>query len=212
MSDLIQAFFVRDLSPEESDLLARTLENSGDDALRFASLGEAAYQATGLPAHHWHGANPWGPGWGTAGKGTTLLKILLAAGGLGAAWWYFHRPAPPIPASLSSIKPVESLQPSVPYCPPKPVQPLSSVPGMEGKNLQVEVDVAQPGLVTVRVLDPQGAEVRHLYTGFLQKGGWRFAWDGLLSDGKAAPEGRYLIEVKSGQGNFTKPVDLSTHP
>ncbi len=211
MNDLIQAFFERDLSPEESDQLVRVLENSGEESLRFASLGEAAYQATGLPAHHWPGANPWAPGSTAAGK-TTLLKIILASMGLGAAWWAFHKPAPPVPAVLSPVKPLEAVQPSPAQPRPKQAGPLPSVPGLEGKNLQVEVDVAHPGLVTVRVLGPQGDEVRHLYTGFLQKGGWRFAWDGLLADGKAAPEGHYLIEVKSDQGNFTKLVDLASHP
>jgi len=209
MSDLIQTFFERDLTPEESDQLARILENSGEESLRFASLGEAAYQATGLPAHHWPGANPFAPGSGAAGKGGALLKILLAAGGLGAAWWAFHQPAP-----LTSVapNPVEAVQPSLPNPVPKLVKPLPAVPGLEGRNLQVEVDVAHPGLVTVRVLDPKGTEVRHLYTGFLQKGGWRFTWDGLLSDGKSAPEGHYLIQVKSGEGNFSKPVELAAHP
>ena len=212
MNDLIQTFFERDLSPEESDQLALVLENSGEESLRFASLGETAYQATGLPDHHWPGTNPFAPGPGAAGKGATLLKILLAAGGLGAAWWALHKPAPPVPSALSPVKPLAAVQPSLAPARPKPAGPLPAVPGLEGRNLQVEVDVAHPGLVTVRVLGPQGDEVRHLYTGFLQKGGWRFTWDGLLADGKAAPEGHYLIEVKSGQGNFTKPVDLAAHP
>jgi len=211
MNDLIQAFFERDLSPEESDQLARILEHSGEESLRFASLGEAAYQATGLPSHHWPGANPWGTG--AAGKAAGLLKVLLAAaGGLGAAWWYFHKPAPPAPAALSPARPVEAVPSALSHPIPKPAAPLPSVPGLEGKNLQVEVDVAHPGLVTVRVLGPQGDEVRHLYTGFLQKGGWRFTWDGLQADGKAAPQGHYLIEVKSDRGSFTKPVELAAHP
>lgn len=210
MSDLIQAFFERDLTAEESEQLARALEGPGEEAGRFAAMGEAAYQATGLPAHHWRGGNPWGSG--PAGKGVTLLKLILAAAGLGAGWWVFHKPAPPIPVTLAPIKPVEVLKPSLSPGRPKPAQPLPAIPGLEGKRLEVEVDVAHSSLVTVRVLNAQGGEVRHLYTGFLPKGGWRFDWDGLLADGKAAPEGRYLIEVKSDAGNFTQPVELSARP
>ena len=213
MDNLIQAFFERDLTPAESDQLARLLETSGQDALRFAGLGADVYKATGLPAHHWPGQNAWPfhPG-GAAGH--SLFTWALAALGLSglAAWWYWPKPAP-VPQTIilpqtSAPKPASPSARST----PRPVKPLPAVPGLEGRELNVEVDVPKQTLVTVRVLDNQAAEVRHLYTGFLKAGHWRFAWDGLLSNGKPALPGRYVIQVQSDNGILAKNVDVAAPP
>ena len=49
MVDLIQAFFERELSESEADLLGKLLQESPDSALRFEGLLETHYLATGLP-------------------------------------------------------------------------------------------------------------------------------------------------------------------
>ena len=213
MDNLIQAFFERDLTPAESEQLARLLETPGADALLFAGLGAEAYKATGLPAHHWPGQNawPWHPG-GAAGH--SLFTWALAAAGFSglATWWLWPKPGP-LPQATTLPQPKLS-QPAATLAPsaPRPAKPLPAIPGLEGRALNVEVDVPKPTLVTVRVLDGQALEVRHLYTGFLKAGHWRFAWDGLLSKGKPALPGRYVIQVQSDNGTLAKNVDVAAPP
>jgi hypothetical protein len=215
MIDLIQNFFERDLTPEESQELGRLLETSDQEALRFAHLGEQSYLATGLPAHHWPGGSLGAPGSPLAGHGSSFLVLGLSALGLGglAAWWWWPQTSlktmapPPVKTSLSQRPAAKPASASIPM-----VKPLAPVPGLEGKELNVVVDAPQESLVTVRVVDPQGMEVRLLYTGFLKPGHWSFTWDGLLSNGQPALAGKYAIQVLSDRGTMTKNVDLTVHP
>lgn len=219
MNDLVHSFFERDLAPDESRELGRILESSEEEAMRFAALGEAAYLALGLPAHQWPGGTRWPfhPG-SAAGPGHSLFALVLAALGLGglAAWWLWPKtdlktlapaPAVEIAAPVPVSKPASVRLESAPA-----VKPLPALPGPEGKRLNVLVDLPRMSLVTVRVMDPQGVEVRHLYTGFLKPGRWSFTWDGLLSGGKSAPPGSYSIQVRSDLGTMVKNVELSVQP
>jgi hypothetical protein len=217
MSDLIRTFFERDLSAEESLELGRLLENSDQEASRFARIGEEAYLATGLPAHHWPGGIHWPSGGGLAGKGSSYLALGLTALSLVglATWWFWPKSPVTTPDSIPVQLPpaqspaAKSLSSAVV---PREVMPLAPVPGLEGSKLNVVVDAPHESLVTVRVLDAQGTEARFLYTGFLKPGHWSFTWDGLLSDGKAAPAGKYTIQVVSDRGTMAKNVDLTIHP
>jgi hypothetical protein len=215
VSDLIQTFFERDLTTEESVELGGLLENSDQEAARFAHLGEEAYRMTGLPAHHWPGGIHWGGG--LAGKGSSFLAFSLTALSLGglATWWFWPRSSAKTPGSISvQIPPAQSPPVKSPAPPaiPRAVMPMAPVPGLEGKELNVVVDAPHESLVTVRVLDAEGMEARFLYTGFLEPGHWSFTWDGLLSNGKAAPQGKYTIQVVSDQGTMAKKIDLTVHP
>ena len=73
-------------------------------------------------------------------------------------------------------------------------------------NLEVLIKRAKPGEVTVRVLEPNGAQAVLLYQGLLQPGSWAFDWNGRLADGEHPPAGTYQIQVVSGAVTMSKPV------
>ena len=124
MSDLTRTFFERDLSAEESLELGRLLENSDQEAARFALMGEEAYLATGLPAHHWPGGIHWPSGGGLAGKGSSFLAFGLTALSLGglATWWLWPKSNVKTPDSIPvQFPPAQIPQaPSVFVVPPPP--------------------------------------------------------------------------------------------
>jgi hypothetical protein len=71
-------------------------------------------------------------------------------------------------------------------------------PSRAYSNLSVEIDQTQLGFLAVRVLSPQGVEMKTLFKGSLNSGRWVFEWDGKLANGQPAPAGDYQIEVRSG--------------
>lgn len=75
---------------------------------------------------------------------------------------------------------------------------LDLYPSRAYSNLSVEIDQTQLGSLAVRVLDPQGVEMKTLFKGSLNAGRWVFEWDGKLANDQPAPAGDYQIEVRSG--------------
>ena len=59
--------------------------------------------------------------------------------------------------------------------------------------------------VTVDIVDATGATVRSLSLGASSAGVRSFNWDGLLTDGKAAPDGGYRIRVSATAGGNPVP-------
>jgi flagellar hook assembly protein FlgD len=53
------------------------------------------------------------------------------------------------------------------------------------------------GRAAIRVLHPDGTEVRRLFDGNMKSGSWSVDWDGHLVDGKSAQPGLYRIEVNT---------------
>jgi hypothetical protein len=206
MADLIQEFFLRDFSEAEHESLSRLLEGSPDAVLRYEKLLEQNYLATGLPLPSLpNGLQnlPHTGGGGFAG-GSGLSKFLvIALATAGVVAWKFW-PRPPVEARIPTPKTKGVSRPSLP---PK-VQPQPASPSAEGQELSVVVDSHQTALVTVRILDGTGREVRALYTGFVQPGHWSFRWDGILSDGQPAPAGDYRIDVQSGTLHQTKDIKI----
>lgn len=210
MTDLVQEFFQRDLTEAEHEALSGLLAGSPEAAERYEGLLKENYLATGLPQpvlpkglHHLPHA-----GGGLAPLALTLAGLAV----VGVLAWKFWPQPQPMPAVTKA--PVEAPQPVMKQVLKKPaaVEPLAAGPGQEGQELSVIVNAPQRSLVTVRILDAQGKEVRALYTGFVEPGKWAFQWDGLLRDGRAADAGDYRIDVQSGAAHLTKEVKIRISP
>ncbi len=218
MQDLIEQFFTRDLSEAEHEALSKLLEQSPEAAVKYEGLLEQNYLALGLPQPSLPNSLNYIPkgGGSLLGKGA-LLKVLaagLAVVTAGLVWKFWPRTE--IPAAIQ--------QPVVRQIPQKhsipaviqrklvPVQPLAAGPALEGQELSVVLNTEQKSLVTVRILDPQGREVRAIYTGFVDPGKWAFRWDGLLGNGRAAEAGDYKIDVQSGESHLSKNIQIKLKP
>ncbi|HET9869264.1 MAG TPA: FlgD immunoglobulin-like domain containing protein [bacterium] len=204
MADLVEEFFKRDLTEAEHEALAGLLGSSPDAALRYEGLLAENYLATGLPSPTLPRGLESLPGPGALGN-VAWLKIALVAAGLTAAglalWKFWPKPVLEVPAP--------GLQaPARPH----PARPQAALPGREGEELSVMVKAPEKSLVSVRVLDGAGKEVRSLYTGFVEAGQWAFQWDGLLQDGRPAQAGNYLIDVRSGTAHLTKGIRIKVQP
>ncbi len=213
--DLIQEFFNRELSEAEADSLGELLRESPDSALQFEGLLEKHYAQTGLPSPQLPASLndlPRGSN-GIGSLGGLKILLLLAATGLGYLAWkywpvktevpipgYSHQetlsgsPLDKKPSALQAVKPL--------------VQPQEAGPAAEGEELSVVLDAPQKSLVTVRILDSAGREVRALYAGFVEAGRWNFQWDGLLENGAAAGAGDYRIDVQAGAAHLTKDIQI----
>jgi hypothetical protein len=230
--DLLKEFFKRDLTEAEEEQLARELASGPKKSLRFARLASLAYLKTGLPhAGSPHGGPGLGPHWGNLGGGMTL-KILATVAAGGAAVFYYsqtHRPplAPPAvrpPAERQALvvptagkkvgmpAPVPFAAPQASAHPMGMVRPEAYDPTAKYEGLDLMVERKTTGLVTLRVMDPAGKEVRLLYAGILKPGKWHFLWEGKLENGDLAQPGTYVIEVQSGSEVLSKQIviqDLS---
>jgi flagellar hook assembly protein FlgD len=67
----------------------------------------------------------------------------------------------------------------------------------KGKGLQIVFHMMNEGHAAIRVLAPNGVEVRRLFDGTMKTGSWSVDWDGRLTDGKSAQPGLYHIEVQT---------------
>jgi hypothetical protein len=211
MTDLVQEFFKRDLTEAEHEALNGLLAGSPEAVERYEGLLKENYLATGLPQpvlpkglqHLPH-----------AGGGLAHGPLALTLAGLATvgvlAWKFWPQPLTP----MVSKSPVEAPKPVMKQVLKKPVavEPFAAGPGQEGQELSVIVNAPQRSLVTVRILDAQGKEVRALYTGFVEPGKWAFRWDGLLRGGAPAGAGDYRIDVQSGAAHMTKEVKISLNP
>jgi hypothetical protein len=114
------------------------------------------------------------------------------------------------PRSLAPVSPVHPPADLAPLSKPGMVQPLAYDPAKKYEGLDLIVERATSGLVTVRVLDNASKEVRLLYAGFLGRGKWNFTWDGKLDSGELAHPGLYRVEVQSGKDVLTKEITISS--
>ena len=196
-------------------LFRSLLQASPDEALRYERLLEQNYLATGLP----HPALPQGlgslPGSAVSSaaklflpKALALLVFVAAAGLL--VWKLWPPPEIAAPAQVPTAMPAAGTAQTLAHwaaAKPRPAQTQT-----EGDELSVVVATAERSLVTVRVLDAAGHEVRALYTGFVDPGHWAFQWDGRLGDGQPAAPGDYLIDVQSGSSHQTKNLHVHVRP
>ena len=211
MTDLIQEFFKRDLNESEQESLSKILEESPDAALRYENLLERNYLATGLPQPTFPKSLqslPQSGGWVSRVGWTKLAAVGLVV--LGGTLWKFwpeskagySLPSPQV-QTLRVPRPINSVV-------KKSVSPrsLAAEPVQEGQELSVVVDVSSKSLVTVRILDTKGTEIRNLHTGFVGPGRWTFQWDGLLENREPASAGFYRIDVQSGSTHLSKGIQI----
>jgi hypothetical protein len=211
--NLVEIFFNEDLTGADEEALEKLLLQSPEAASRFNMLAEETYLATGQPAHQWPGKAIRIPPVGGMGAGLKLLLVLLAMGTAVAIWRFWPQPAPEVfPKTAVPAIPIQPVAAPLKAVAHKIVHPkiLPSrvTPELEGDALGILVETPQVALVTVRVLDNSGKEIRALYTGILDPGKWSFRWDGLLENGKPALGGNYTIEVQKGSHRLSKPVRL----
>lgn len=212
MADLIKAFFERELSEAEADALGNLLQQSPEEAMRYEGLLEQHYLATGLPLPQVPRSLTLPTGTGGLGTtGWTAIAVLATLSAAGLLWKFW--PQAPVQTPLKSAAP--TIKVGVPRNPvvSAPVQPSSVQPApveatAEGEELSVVVGTQAKSLVTVRILDATGREVRGLFAGFVQPGQWAFKWDGDLSNGVPAPAGEYQIDVQTGSQHQYKTIRI----
>jgi hypothetical protein len=107
-------------------------------------------------------------------------------------------PASPRNAGPGTVKPSGVLTPVN----------VQDAPGRTFSEIAVKVNRAEPGQVSVRVLDMSGLEVVPLYSGPLGAGQWVFEWDGKLPGGGKASPGVYQVEVQSGSYRGLKNIRI----
>lgn len=218
MADLIEQFFQKDLSEAEHAALSRLLQESPDAALKYEGLLEQNYLALGLPQPTLPEGLQYLPKGGGSLLGKGVLAKLLAVGLVvagGVLWKFWPKSNVEMPAVIQ--QPVQQVvqKPSLPAVIERklsPVKPLAADPAQEGQELSVILNTAQKSLVTVRILNAQGMEVRALYTGFVNPGKWAFQWDGLLGSGQPADAGDYKIDVQSGESHLSKDIQIKLKP
>jgi len=215
MVDLVQAFFERELSESEADLLGKLLRESPDSALRFEGLLETHYLATGLPSPQLPSSlQKLAPAAGKLGALGWAGLVVAVAAGVGLLAWKFW-PVSEIaqPAIIQPLAPAARAKALAPKIIMKtlsaPVRTAPTAPSAVGEELSVVVDTPEKSLVTVRVLNAAGQEVRHLFTGFVDPGQRSFQWDGNLSAGEPAPAGSYKIDVQTGASHQTKDIRVN---
>ena len=221
MEDLVQAFFTRDLSVAEQGSLSQLLEGSPDAALSYEKLLEQNYLATGLPQPSLPKSLQSLPQSGTSligwnGAAKLLVAVLVLGGAAIWKYWPSAKSGISLATQQPSVLPAPEKELSVPVRhrlrKPAPVEPQASGPSQEGNELSVVVNSPQKSLVTVRILDPTGDEIRVLYTGFIEAGKWTFHWDGLLENGEAAGAGDYRIDVQTGSTHLFKDLKIKLRP
>lgn len=217
MPDLGKELFRRDLSDAEWQELGHALarEDAASDAV--LAEAEAYYRGLGLPDPKLPGQGGSGLLGGASGLITGLVLGALVTAGLMAK--LREQAAPPPQPAPASVAPGPALAPA--FAPSKPTSipappapatggPREASPGFPHLSLRLKLD--EGGLVTARVLDAKGNELRVLYAGLLEAGDWRFGWDGLAETGVAVHPGAYVIEIQQGAKKVRKDLVIKGKP
>lgn len=222
MSELVKAFFKRDLTTGEEDRLEAELEASCDISDDFTREALEMYRASGQPEPKWPGT-----GNGPAFSAVKLLLGVITITGLILAVFHLRNsnrgmdmhpvivervPSPVVTISAPKVQTkAEHIEPAPVFTKKQKMSPLvpwnNTADKFEG--LQAVIATNKNEIITVRVLDSTGREVRHLYSGIVKAGKWVFEWDARVDNGEMAGPGRYAIEVQTGEKTQRKSVVVS---
>ncbi len=215
MSDLVNQFFLRDLSLAEEEALDSLLGSSLEDANLFADRAAQAYARFDLLEPNDEPDSRLGPepnagpdsGPETGSKADKGLWRLWGFGlivlGLAAGLYEWRQYA-----SVQTETPGMTTTQGVPAPADIPVsapsQEIKKTPSAKASGvktisrLKINVQVAQAGPVTVWILNGSGFLVKTLYQGSLAAGDYAYSWDGRLENGQKAPAGAYRVETHTG--------------
>ena len=215
MMSLVEKYFSQDLQNAEVSALSEMLDSSDEAVDQFIALAEKKYLATGLPKPRWDDRQ--GPDEsGSSPSAKSWLTVLVMALGLGVgSWSLLQKDSKPAKAAwmqtalseskggFKEVEPrrvVKNSQSQKQRASTQVLAPPASKAESfrDGDSLGVVVDQDAAGPAIVRVLDLHGQLVRFMYEGHLDKGSWRFVWDGADNQGRKLKAGAYKIEVSSG--------------
>lgn len=202
MENLIEAFFERDLTPDEEARLHRLLESSETSALKFSRRAEKHYASLGLTAAALLLAKG-GAGQAALPASTWLGKAVAAlkAMSLKTALTAVAATAMVGGAAVTVVKllPQRNASVSQPIVEVAPPVDVPAVPKEQsGDGLAITLELAKARDLSVTIFDAKGRPVRHFQSQRYEAGVQRLLWDG-LDDGKfAVNPGRYRVAVDLG--------------
>ncbi len=91
-----------------------------------------------------------------------------------------------------------------------PVAGINKVyPNPFNPTLSVTYGVTDRSTVSIEVFNVRGQLVRSVYPGSLERGNYKFVWDGRTNTGQSSPSGLYTIKVKIGNKVSTRNAVLA---
>jgi hypothetical protein len=72
----------------------------------------------------------------------------------------------------------------------------------------INYQLAKPGMVSARIYNLLGQQVRTVFSGSQQAGAYSARWDGKNAKGQPAPAGVYVLRLSAGEQMFTKRITL----
>jgi len=75
---------------------------------------------------------------------------------------------------------------------------ISAYPNPFSKQLVIDYELANPGLVIVNIYNSMGELIRVLSQQYQQKGGSKLFWDGKNNNGSLMPSGQYFYQIIQG--------------
>jgi hypothetical protein len=90
-----------------------------------------------------------------------------------------------------------------------PKTALSATPNPFNPVVSLNIQVSEDNMLSLSVYDAGGRLIKRLAKGFYKSGSHKFTWDGVNSDGCAAPSGIYLFRLQTHRGIITSKSLLS---
>jgi len=95
-------------------------------------------------------------------------------------------------------------EPETPPLPPDKIEYLSAYPNPFGNSVFLELKIAFPAPVTVKVYNIKGQLIRNWEYPYLETGIHHLSWDGLDNKQRNTTSGIYLMVVKTQERTFTR--------
>jgi len=83
-----------------------------------------------------------------------------------------------------------------------------SYPNPFNPQCTIQYDIAQPGVITLRIFDADGSLVRTLVHAWREPGEYTEVWNGRSEDGSALPSGVYVYRLEAGDFAATRKMVL----